>query len=65
VEQEAVHLLFERMEPKKTENLVLAPKRLVEEQKQDHELCQLREQAVSELESRKIPMCYFVRDLDA
>jgi len=48
---------FERMEPKKTKNLVLSPKRLVEEQKQDPELCQLREQAVSELESHKVPMC--------
>jgi len=59
VEQEAVHSPFERMEPKKTENLVLFSKRLVEEQKQ---LCQLREWAVSELESCKVPMCYFVRD---
>ena len=62
VEQEVYHNLPEGTERKKIQNLQLSPMRLVEEQKQDPELQRLREQAVSEIESRKVPVCYFVKD---
>jgi len=45
-----------------TVNSVLSTQMLVRKQKEDPQLSQLREQAVSEAESNKAPVCYFVKD---
>ena len=41
---------------------VLTPQVLVREQKDDPELRRLREQAVSEEETIKVPVCYFYKN---
>ena len=45
-----------------TVNLVLSAQMLVRKQKEDSELCQLREQAVREAKSNTVPVLPFLKD---